>query len=91
MQASIISLPEHLSVQQGAAPYDQLLSAVNALPAGAPTVLDASGLRQFDTSALAVILGLRRHCQSAGRSVQVSGLPERLQGLAKLYGVAELM
>lgn len=86
-----ISLPAHLSVQLGRAPLDALVQAVNALPAGSPAVLDAAPLQQFDSSALALILGLRRHCQAHGRSMQVQGLSERLLGLAKLYGVAELV
>jgi len=48
-------------------------------------------LQHFDSSALALILGLRRHCQAAGRPLRLQGSSERLQGLAKLYGVAELM
>lgn len=86
-----ISLPAHLSVQLGRAPLDALMRAVDALPAGSPAVLDAAPVQQFDSSALALILGLRRHCQATGRTMQVQGLPERLQGLAKLYGVAELV
>lgn len=86
-----ISLPTHLSVQLGRAPLDTLVQAVNALPAGSPAVLDAAPLQQFDSSALALILGLRRHCQATGRTLEVQGMPERLQGLAKLYGVAELV
>lgn len=90
-QAAALRLPAHLSVQLGRAPLETLVQAVNALPAGGVAVLDASPLQQFDSSALALILGLRRHCQATGRTLEVRGLPERLQGLAKLYGVAELV
>jgi len=86
-----ISLPAQMHVQQGRAPLDTLLRAVDALPQGQAVTLDAAPLQQFDSSALAVLLGLRRHCQATGRALQVQGLPERLQGLAKLYGVAELV
>lgn len=91
MMTAAISLPAQLSVQLGRAPYEALARAIDALPAGALAVLDAAPLLQFDSSALALILGLRRHCQAAGRSLQVQGLSERLQGLAKLYGVTELI
>lgn len=86
-----LSLPAHVSVQLGRAPLETLVQAVDALPAGSPAVLDAAPLQHFDSSALALILGLRRHCQATGRTMQVQGLPERLKGLAKLYGVAELV
>jgi len=54
-------------------------------------VLDASGLQAFDSSALAVLLTLRRRAQAQGGVLQVQGMPERLQGLAALYGVADLL
>jgi len=91
MMGATISLPAQVHVQLGRAPYEALVQVIDALPAGSPAVLDAAPLQQFDTSALALILGLRRHCQAAGRAVQVQGLPDRLLGLAKLYGVAELV
>jgi phospholipid transport system transporter-binding protein len=53
--------------------------------------VDAAGLRQFDSSALAVLLECRRLAEKSGRSFQLSGAPPRLSQLARLYGVAELL
>lgn len=53
--------------------------------------VDASALEQFDSSALAVLLDYRRQAMSAGRSLTVTGAPQRLVQLATLYGVAELI
>ena len=53
--------------------------------------IDAAGLRQFDSSALAVLLECRRLAQTSGRTFQLSGAPARLRQLAGLYGVAELL
>lgn len=86
-----LTLPQQISVQLGRAPLDELTRAVDALPAGAPALLDAAPLRQFDSSVLALILGLKRHCQATGRQLLVQGLPDRLCGLARLYGVSELI
>jgi phospholipid transport system transporter-binding protein len=86
-----LTLPAQLSVQLGRAALDTLTRDADALPPGSPAVLDASALRLFDSSALALILGLKRHCQATGRSLQVQGLPERLCGLARLYGVDGLI
>lgn len=59
--------------------------------AGPVVVTDASALREFDSSALAVLLECRREALALGKTLAVQGLPERLRQLAQLYGVAELM
>ena len=57
----------------------------------APVLVDASALHDFDSSALAVLLGLRRVANALGRTVQVTGMPARLRELATLYGVLDLL
>ena len=57
----------------------------------AKVVADASALREFDSSALAVLLECRREALAAGKAFSVQGLPARLRQLASLYGVAELI
>ena len=52
-----------------------------------PARIDLSGLTQFDSSALAVLLDCKRQALAAGRSLEPSGWPDRLQELARLYGV----
>ena len=54
-------------------------------------VADASALRQFDSSALALLLECRRHAQAAGKGFSVLSAPQRLRELAVLYGVLELI
>jgi phospholipid transport system transporter-binding protein len=56
--------------------------------AASSTVVDASALEQFDSSALAVLLECRRESSALGRGFAVKGLPARLRELASLYGVA---
>ncbi len=73
---------------------------------GAEIVLDLSGLAQFDSSALAVLLQLAREraartaapaAPSAGQGgsaparLLVTGAPAKLRELAELYGVDELL
>jgi len=55
------------------------------------TVIDASALAHFDSSALAVLLECRRESSALGRGFAVKGLPPRLRELASLYGVAGLL
>ena len=58
---------------------------------GSSTVIDASALTQFDSSALAVLLECRRETVALGRGFAVKALPARLRELASLYGVAALL
>lgn len=67
------------------------LSHWRSQPSAAQWAVDASALQQFDSSALAVLLGLRRALLAQGAQLQVNGLPPRLRELATLYGVAELL
>jgi len=53
--------------------------------------VDASALQHFDSSALAVLLELRRQTQARGQSFRVTGMSARLSELAGLYGVDELL
>jgi phospholipid transport system transporter-binding protein len=66
---------------------------VKQLPAVLPpsVALDASGLAEFDSSVLAVLLGLRRVLTQKGSALQVEGMTPRLCELASLYGVMDLL
>lgn len=57
-----------------------------AINAGS-SVFDLSGVGKLDSSALSLLLALRR---SAGRvNLQFRNVPESLSSLARLYGVAD--
>jgi phospholipid transport system transporter-binding protein len=64
-----------------------------ALPgeAGDAVVIDASGLQQFDTSVLAVLLECQRLAQAWGKSFSLRGAPPKLAALSKLYGIETLL
>lgn len=68
-----------------------LLEREVALHPTAGIVLDAAALTVFDSSALALLLSLRRRQTSQGRVLRVSGWPQRLAQLATLYGVRDLL
>ena len=67
------------------------LSHWRSSPSADQWCIDASALERFDSSSLAVLLGLRRALLATGARLTVQGLPERLRDLAILYGVAELL
>lgn len=85
--------PARLTQAEAGAYLDRCLAALRAEPpqAGAVVVLDAQALNAFDSSALAVLLGVRRRVLALGARWQVQGLPARLRDLAALYGVSALL
>ena len=53
--------------------------------------VDCAALAQFDSSALAVLLGWRRAAAERGLSLQVLNLPAQLASLALAYGIDTLL
>ena len=86
----MIVLPAQITHEHAVACCRMLAQGLRALP-GAQAVADASGLRAFDSSALAVLLDCRREALAIGKSFAVKDMPPRLRDLASLYGVAELL
>ena len=85
----MVTLPRMLTLASVPGFVQGLKQAVLNEPA--EIALDASGLAEFDSSALAVLLECRRQALAAGKAFSVRGLPPRLRQLAGLYGVAELI
>ena len=85
-----IPLPEQLTLSGAAQTLERLREAL-LRQAGPTVVLNAEPLRVFDTSAVAVLLELRNALLTQGKTLQVARMPQRLQALVTLYGVAELL
>jgi len=83
-------LPERLTLDVAASTLVHLQQGLAGAPAG-EFVLDASSLHEFDSSAVAVLLELRRESQRQGRALRLVNGPARLRDLIALYGVAELL
>ena len=86
----MVVLPDELTHGTATACCRMLAQALRSDP-GREAVADASGLRQFDSSALAVLLECRREALALGKSFSVNELPPTLRELATLYGVSELL
>jgi phospholipid transport system transporter-binding protein len=86
----VLVLPAELTHASATACCRMLAQALHSDPSRA-AVADASALRVFDSSALAVLLECRREALALGKSFAVSNLHPRLQALATLYGVGELL
>ena len=85
----MLVLPADLTRNHASACLQMLVQGLKAL--AETSVVDASALLRFDSSALAVLLELRRESQAQGKSVRIRALPQRLRDLAEVYGIAELL
>ncbi|MFN7753398.1 MAG: lipid asymmetry maintenance protein MlaB [Pseudomonadota bacterium] len=75
-------------------------TARNALPAIEPVLeqaggrvqrIDAAGLSDFDSAALAVMFEWERRARARGLRLAWEGLPQGLVSLARLYGVEAML
>jgi phospholipid transport system transporter-binding protein len=86
--ATVYQLPVQLTHAQAATVAHQLTTLARTQ---ASLRVDASALKQFDSSALAVLLtGLREAAQQQN-ALTVSGLPAKALALARVYGVQDLL
>ena len=69
----------------------QALAATSALALPSGGIVDCSGIRGFDSAAVAVLLALQRRATAEGRALAYPGIPEGLAELAALYGVEEIL
>jgi len=75
--------------------FDDAMAVVDAaatMPLPASGIVDLSGLTHGDSSALAVLLALRRRAQAEGhRPLSFPGMPPMLEALARVYGIESLV
>jgi phospholipid transport system transporter-binding protein len=86
---ALIALPAVLTLAEASATLTGLLDAIAA--ADAAPVLDATVLRTLDSSAIAVLLQCRRAALAQGKALTIVGSPPKLEQLAHLYGVEEMV
>ena len=86
----MLVLPAQLTHDQASACSRMLAQALRS-ELQSEAVADAASLRQFDSSALAVLLECRREALALGKSFSVARMSPQLRDLAALYGVSELL
>ncbi len=86
----MLLLPETLTLSE-ASDTLRLLETALQRETESLLVIDASQLRRFDSSALAVLLECRRLAGDWGKRFAVRQLPPQLGDLARLYGVDVLL
>lgn len=86
--STVFQLPAQLTHAQAATVAQQLANLAQTQPS---LRVDASALRQFDSSALAVLLTGLREAAKQQHTLTVSGLPAKAKALASVYGVQDLL
>jgi len=88
----MFALPETLTLAQANAAVRSVEQALEQGGGeGGALVIDATALRNFDTTAIAVLLEARRLAQAAGLALTVHGAPAAMIELSGLYGVDGLL
>jgi len=85
----MVVLPEAVTLRE-ASDTLRLLTQACGRDDAKTLAVDATGLKRFDSSALAVLLACRRAAQADGKGFELRGAPPPLLRLAALYGVADL-
>ncbi len=67
-----------------------LNAGLKALESGITTI-NLGGLQRFDSTAVAALLAWRRAAAGRGLALRIAGMPDGLQSLARVYGVAHLL
>ena len=97
MPASMLKLPTRVRLDDASAFWDGLAASVRAeaaqvrSAAGTEVQINAADLQQFDSAVLSVLLSAARLCAGEGVKLQVNQVPAKLQELARVYGVGELL
>jgi len=86
-----VSLPATLTLAQASPTLRALQAGLDGTAGGGVFEVDAQAMAEFDTSALAVLLEVRRMAQARGLALSVVQAPPKLRQLAQLYGVQELL
>lgn len=86
----MLTLPATLGLAEAPLWVDRLQEELRNQNAES-VVVDAAALTRFDSSALAVLLQVRREAARARRPFILRGASSKLLALAELYGVREML
>jgi phospholipid transport system transporter-binding protein len=67
------------------------LEMMKTLAQGSLIVIDCQDLQSFDSSALSMILSIKRQAQMQSVNVQLDAVPEKLASLATVYGLSDVV
>jgi len=79
-----------LDYRSGPALREEGRRLITAGPAGT-LVLDCSAVEKSSSVGLSLLLAFMRDAAKAGKTLEVRGLPQDMQGIAKVSGLNELL
>jgi phospholipid transport system transporter-binding protein len=84
-------LPQQISHENAEEVLAAGARSLEGLPAGSAWVINCQSLQSFDSSALSVILSLKRRAAKASVTVELMAVPEKLASLARVYDLADIV
>jgi phospholipid transport system transporter-binding protein len=90
MSTALLTLPPYLRHGNAANCLSMLQAQIRSSP-DSEVEIQAGLLSDFDSAALAVLLGCRREAESLSKTLKFKQFPAKLRELALLYGVSELL
>ncbi|MDN3921106.1 STAS domain-containing protein [Roseateles violae] len=95
MPATMQALPARVRMAEvpalWAALQRELRAQAEQAGPGAPLQISLAALAEFDSSVLSLLLSAARWAGAEGRPLRLLEVPAKLQELARVYGVAELL
>ncbi len=67
------------------------LSMMKTLAQGSLMVIDCKSLQSFDSSALSMILSMKRQAEIQSVNIQLDTVPDKLASLATVYGLSDVV
>jgi ABC-type transporter Mla MlaB component len=67
------------------------LGMMKTLAQGSLMAIDCKDLQSFDSSALSIILSIKRQAQIQSVNVQLDAIPEKLASLATVYALSDVV
>ena len=84
-------LPQQISHENAEKVLAAGARSLEGLIAGTTWIIDCQSLQSFDSSALSVILSLKRRAAKASVMVELMAVPEKLASLARVYDLADIV
>ena len=87
----VYQLPASVSHQNVEGVLLAVEKILNQLSSGSSLTINCEELKLFDSSALSVILSIKRRAEKAAITVKLTEIPEKLASLAEVYDLADIV